>query len=181
MPDNTNPALQPPALSQEHDAVVSIPRERGNVRCAAADRGSPTSLPPSSMTRDGRVVGMQYRSHGSSTNMTDSNGQPELLPAAHHQQPRSLDLGDSISKPVDSGPLVQSPLWPQHLPSGPQSSGTLRGKLTPILTLNLSSRLPSGGLLSSPLLFAFSLFSFASFLPRHWIYSLSVYTCRVGG
>jgi len=115
MPDNTNQTPQPPALSEEHNAVVSIPPERGNVNCAAADRDSPTSLPPSSMTRDKCVVGMQFRSHDSNTDMKDFNGQPEPLPATHHQQPRLSDLGDSIPRPVDSGPSTQSPRLPQSL------------------------------------------------------------------
>ena len=115
MPDNTNQTLQPPALSVEHDAVVSIPWARGNGNRAAVDRGSPTSLPPSPVTRDECVVGMQPRSHDSNTNMTDFDSPPEPLPAAHYQQPRLLDPGDSIPKPADSGPSIQSPRWPQFL------------------------------------------------------------------
>ena len=56
MPDNTNQTPQPPAVSEEHNAVVSIPPERSNVNCAAADRDSPTS-PPTLLYDSGRVCG----------------------------------------------------------------------------------------------------------------------------
>ena len=115
IPDNTNQTLHPPALSEEHNAAVNIPQERGNVNWAAADRGSPISLTPSSVTRDECVVGMQLRSHDSNIDVTDSDGPPEPLPAAHHHQPRLLDLGDSIPSPADSSPLTQSPRWPLSL------------------------------------------------------------------
>ena len=114
-PDSTNQTPQPLALSEEHDTIVSIQQERGNVNCVAADRGSPTSLPPSSLTRDECVVGMQLQSHDSNTDMTDFNFQPEPLPAAHHQLPRLLHLGDSIPGPADGGPSAQPPRWPRSL------------------------------------------------------------------
>jgi len=114
-PDSTNQTPQPLALSEEHDTIVSIQQERGNVNCVAADRGSPTSLLSSSLTRDECVVGMQLQSHDSNTDPTDFNFQPEPLPAALHQRPRLLHLGDSVPGPADGGPSAQPPRWPRSL------------------------------------------------------------------
>jgi len=90
MSDNVNQVVESLALSEGQYGVVRIPLERGNVNCAAADSGAPTSLPPSAVHLDESVVEMQSRSHGPSIGMTDSNDQPALLPAAHGEQPGLL-------------------------------------------------------------------------------------------
>jgi len=47
--------------------------------------------------------------------MTDFKGQPEPLPAAHHQHSKLLGLGDSVTRLADSSLSTQSPRWPQSL------------------------------------------------------------------
>jgi len=64
-------------------------------------------------------------------------------------------------------------------PSGTQRSGTIRERPMPLLTLNLSSLLLLAHLLSSLLLFVFSLFSFTSFPLRRRICRPSVIACSV--
>ena len=108
MPDHMNQTPRPLACSEGHDGVVKIPGEQGNVNCTVTDRGGPASLLPSAVPQDQYLVGMQFRSHDPNTDMTGVNGQPAPLPPAHHEQPRLLDLGDSISKSGDSDLSTQS-------------------------------------------------------------------------
>jgi len=121
---------------------------------------------------------MQFLSHNPNP-MIDPNGELVPLPTTHHEQPKLSDLGDLVSKPADNAPSTQSSRWPRYLSVWPLALWYPPRKLTPILTFNQPSHLPSTGPLSSPPLSAFSLFSFTSFLLRHWIYSPSVNTCRV--
>lgn len=118
---NSQPAPLPaacdeqPRLLDPQDSVSKSAPEWGNVVCATADRGGQTSLLPSAVPQDECVVEMQFISHNSNTDMTDLNGQPAPLPAAHNGQPRLLDPQNSASKSTDSGPSTQLPWLSQHL------------------------------------------------------------------
>ena len=118
VPDKMSQTPQPSDLPEEHDGVVGIPQERDTVDCPALDPGGPTSLPPSSMPPDGSVIEMQLISHDTNSNMIDFDGQPGQpmpLQTAHNEQPRLFDLGDCVSKPVDSALSTQSSRRPQPL------------------------------------------------------------------
>lgn len=118
---DSQPAPLPAACDEQsrllgpQDSVSKSAPERGNVVCASADRGGQTSLLPSAVPQDECVVETQFISHDSNTDMTDLNGQPAPLPAAHHKQPRLLDPQDSASESVDSCPSTQSPWLSQSL------------------------------------------------------------------
>ena len=70
MPDCMNLTQQRLALPEGHDLIAGIPRDQGNLNCAAVDCGLPTSLPPSTVPADECMVEAQFRSHDPDTNMT---------------------------------------------------------------------------------------------------------------
>ena len=87
MSDNVNQTAQSLIISEGRYEVVRTPLERGNADCPLVDRGVPKSSPPSAVHPDESVVEMQFKSHDPNIDMTDSNGQPALLSAAHGKRP----------------------------------------------------------------------------------------------
>jgi len=98
MPGNMNQIAQLLTPSEGHDGAMGLRQELGTAGCATADRGGSTALPPSALPRDECVVEMQFRSHDPNPDTVDPNDEPARLLAAHREQPRLLDLQDSVSE-----------------------------------------------------------------------------------
>ena len=84
----------------------------------SADRGGPKSLLPTAVLPDECIMGMQFRSRDLGTDITHFSRRPAPLPASHHEQPRLLDLGDSVHKSAYSALSPQLSRWSQPLPIG---------------------------------------------------------------
>jgi len=147
--------------------VARILQEREDVDSCESNHGGQAPLSPSSRCA-GEFAEMQFSSHDPNTDITDFNGQDNLIPATHGEWLSLSNHGVLFPSPQLTVPQPIDPRGPDLFPSDPESSSPAQRKLKPSLTTsNQSSCLCSACVPSSPLFYVLSPFSFIPSLPHY--------------
>jgi len=127
MPEDQSQAPPPSTPPKSHDGAANILLELDNANSNILSHGVPSSLPPPAQPLDRSPVGMQFTSHDSHSDATDSNRQPPLPPEHSDEPEQVLDPKNPASTSPDNElPAAKPSLLPeaaspvslnfQHLP-----------------------------------------------------------------